>query len=34
MTPHRLITAIVTEHGIAYPPFLDHLPGYLAEKEG
>jgi len=34
ITPNRLITAIVTEHGIAYPPFLDNLPGYLSEIEG
>lgn len=34
VTPNRLITAIVTEHGIVYPPFLDNLPGYLTEKEG
>jgi len=25
VTPHRLVTGIVTEHGIAYPPFVPHL---------
>jgi methylthioribose-1-phosphate isomerase len=25
ITPHRLITAIVTENGIAYPPFESSL---------
>jgi methylthioribose-1-phosphate isomerase len=25
VTPHRLLTAIVTEHGIVQPPFLEHL---------
>lgn len=26
VTPHRLVTAIVTEHGIVYPPFTQNLP--------
>jgi len=25
VTPHRLVTGIVTEHGIAYPPFVPNL---------
>ena len=25
VTPHRLMTAMVTENGIVYPPFLEHL---------
>jgi len=27
ITPHHNITALVTEKGIVYPPFRDHLPG-------
>lgn len=27
VTPHRLITAIITERGIAYPPFAESLKG-------
>jgi methylthioribose-1-phosphate isomerase len=30
VTPARLITAIVTEHGIVYPPFEHNLPKLLA----
>jgi methylthioribose-1-phosphate isomerase len=26
VTPHRLLTAIVTENGVVYPPFEDNLP--------
>lgn len=26
VTPHELITAIVTERGVVYPPFADNLP--------
>ncbi len=29
VTPHRLISAIVTENGIVYPPFQDHLPEFV-----
>jgi methylthioribose-1-phosphate isomerase len=29
ITPERLVTAIVTENGIAYPPFLSSLSGLL-----
>jgi methylthioribose-1-phosphate isomerase len=29
VTPHRLITAIVTENGIVFPSFVVHLPGYV-----
>ncbi len=33
VTPARLITAIVTENGIAYPPFLDTLRGVVHPKK-
>jgi methylthioribose-1-phosphate isomerase len=26
VTPHRLVTGIVTENGVAYPPFEESLP--------
>lgn len=26
VTPHRLITAIITENGVVYPPFTENLP--------
>lgn len=26
LTPHRLITAIITENGVVYPPFTENLP--------
>jgi len=26
VTPHRLLTAIITENGVVYPPFEDNLP--------
>ncbi len=29
VTPNRLVTAIVTENGIAYPPFLETLKGFV-----
>jgi methylthioribose-1-phosphate isomerase len=29
VTPNRLITAIVTENGIAYPPFASNLPKFV-----
>jgi methylthioribose-1-phosphate isomerase len=29
ITPNQLLTAIVTEKGIVYPPFADHLPQYV-----
>jgi len=29
VTPARLITAIVTENGIVYPPFNENLPKYV-----
>ena len=31
VTPARYITAIVTEAGIAYPPFADSLPRMVAQ---
>ncbi len=33
VTPHRLITAIVTEHGVVYPPFDLNLPPVVAAAE-
>ena len=32
VTDHRLLTAIVTERGIVYPPFDVHLKKLFAEK--
>ena len=29
VTPSRLISAIVTENGIVYPPFVTNLPGFV-----
>ncbi len=29
VTPHHLITAIVTENGVVYPPFRSNLPKYV-----
>lgn len=29
VTPHTLLTAIVTEKGVVYPPFVSHLPRIL-----
>jgi methylthioribose-1-phosphate isomerase len=29
VTPHALLTAIVTEKGVVYPPFASHLPRVL-----
>ncbi len=29
VTPHRLVTAIVTENGIVYPPFDENLPKFV-----
>jgi methylthioribose-1-phosphate isomerase len=26
ITPHRLVSAIVTENGVVYPPFVTNLP--------
>jgi methylthioribose-1-phosphate isomerase len=34
VTPNRLITALVTEKGLVYPPFKIHLPHVLGVKEG
>jgi methylthioribose-1-phosphate isomerase len=31
ITPHRLVTAIVTENGIAYPPFVESLRDMVAK---
>ncbi len=33
VTPNRLVTAIVTEHGVVYPPFDLHLPQVVATDE-
>ena len=32
VTPNRLITAIVTENGIVYPPFDDNLATFVNAK--
>jgi methylthioribose-1-phosphate isomerase len=29
VTPHRLLTAIVTENGVVYPPFTSNLPAFV-----
>lgn len=29
ITPNRLLTAIVTENGIVYPPFIENLPRFM-----
>lgn len=34
VTPHHLITALVTEKGVVYPPFKTHLPRILGTQEG
>jgi len=34
VTPNRLITALVTEKGVVYPPFKNHLPRVLGSQEG
>ena len=34
VTPNRLITALVTEKGVVYPPFKTHLPRVLGVQEG
>jgi methylthioribose-1-phosphate isomerase len=34
VTPNRLITALVTEKGVVYPPFKIHLPRVLGVQEG
>ena len=34
VTPHTLITALVTEKGVVYPPFKTHLPRVLGKQEG
>lgn len=34
VTPHQLITALVTEKGVVYPPFKTHLPRILGKQEG
>jgi methylthioribose-1-phosphate isomerase len=31
VTPHRLLTAIVTEKGVIYPPFGENLSKILAQ---
>jgi methylthioribose-1-phosphate isomerase len=33
VTPHRLITGIVTENGVVYPPYVDNLPKAVAISE-
>jgi methylthioribose-1-phosphate isomerase len=33
ITPNRLITAIVTENGIVYPPFKTNLPEFVKSKK-
>lgn len=33
VTPHRLITAIVTENGVAYPPYTISLPKLVNHKD-
>lgn len=33
VTPHRLITGIVTENGVVYPPYVDNLPNAVAIGE-
>jgi methylthioribose-1-phosphate isomerase len=30
VTPHRLLTGVVTENGIVYPPFVENLPKAIA----
>jgi methylthioribose-1-phosphate isomerase len=30
VTPHRLITGIVTENGVVYPPYTENLPKVVA----
>ncbi len=32
ITPHSLITALVTEKGVVYPPFQSNLPNLLGSK--
>jgi methylthioribose-1-phosphate isomerase len=32
VTPSRLLTGIVTENGVVYPPFVDNLPRAVAES--
>lgn len=34
ITPHRLITGIVTENGVVYPPFEINLPEVVIESQG
>lgn len=34
VTPHELITAIITERGVIYPPFHEHLARLLADAPG
>jgi methylthioribose-1-phosphate isomerase len=33
ITPHRLITGIVTENGVVYPPFENNLPKAVVESQ-
>jgi len=33
ITPHRLITGIVTENGVVYPPFENNLPKVVRESQ-
>jgi methylthioribose-1-phosphate isomerase len=33
ITPHRLITGIVTENGVVYPPFENNLPQVVRESQ-
>jgi methylthioribose-1-phosphate isomerase len=34
VTPHRYVTAIITEKGIVYPPFKESLLKIVKEQEG
>lgn len=34
VTPHRLLTAIVTEAGVIYPPFAENLPRAIQHAKG
>jgi methylthioribose-1-phosphate isomerase len=34
ITPHRLVTGIVTEKGVAYPPYIENLERIVTAKQG
>jgi methylthioribose-1-phosphate isomerase len=34
VTPNHLLTGIVTENGVVYPPFVENLPHFVHESEG